>query len=132
MAKQCAFGSDGDLTFISGHHAVFEAWALTVSQNLVEESGWGDTWEVTKADGLKRGRFSATGFPEYGSASTTPGIGAITAAGGIATFQVAPGCTFAATCVVTTAGISSNNVGQARVSYAGATSGEVTPVWAVS
>lgn len=129
MAKTTAFGVDGDVTLFTNHNLNFEGWVLTVSQEIVDETGYDSGgWAETKGT-IKSAAFSATGFPQYDAASTNPGVGSITAAGGTVTFQVATGCTYSFSGVVTSAGHASSLRGQSRVTYTGVTNGAITTVW---
>lgn len=125
-----AFGSDGDVTFITGHHANFMRWAYGVTQGVVDETGYDSGgWGENKGTGIKRAGFSAMGYPQYNAASTTPGLSAITAAGGSITLQVAAGCTIAFTGIISSANVASDLEGQATLSYSGVQTGTPTINW---
>lgn len=130
MAIATAFGSDGDVTFISGHHANFMRWAYGVSQGIVDETGYDSGgWAENKGTGICRAGWSAMGYPQFNASSTNPGFGSISAAGGSITFQVATGCTIAFTGIVGSANIASDLEGQATMAYSGVQTGTPTVTW---
>lgn len=130
MALTTAFGSDGAVTFITGHHANFTRWAYGVTQGVVDETGYlSGGWAENQGTGIKRAGFSAMGFPQYNATNTDPGPDTITAAGGAVVLQVAPGCTISFTGIISSASIASDLEGQATMSYSGVQHGAPTVAW---
>jgi hypothetical protein len=124
------FGSDGDITFIAGHHANFMRFAYGVNQGVVDETGYDSNgWGENKGTGIKRAGWSAMGYPQYNAASTNPGFGSISAAGGSITLQLVTGCTIAFTGVVSSCNIASDLEGQATLAYSGVQNGVPIVSW---
>lgn len=124
-----AFGSDGGITFITGHNAVFMRWGLQIGQGYVDETGYGDSWGVGKATGVKRAAFSAFGYPLFNVANATPGGEDISAAGGAIVLTVAAGCTYSFNGVITSFNVATDFEGQATLAYVGSATAAITEAW---
>jgi hypothetical protein len=132
MALTIASGVDGSVTFVTGHAAKFDSWTMRAGQRLNNITGFDSGGFEENLGGLKFGEGSCTGHLKYGVASSAPGMATFAKAGGAATFQVATGCTLAATIIVSDGTISSDVNGAARVAYNYRTAGTITETWAVA
>lgn len=124
-----AFGSDGGITFITGHNAVFMRWGLQVGQGFVDETGYGDVWGVGQGTGVFRAAFSAFGYPIYNVANAKPGADDLTKTGAALTLTVATGCTYGFTGVITSINIATDFEGQATLAFVGSAANAVTETW---
>ncbi len=130
MALTPATGVDGSVT-LTGHAASFNSWTLNISQALVDVTGYGDTF-AKNVGGLKFGSWTASGTLEYDAASTAPAADDLekTAITDIV-FQVAAGCTYTFDGIITSASLSSDVGGGARITFAGVTSDAIVEAWDV-
>lgn len=128
MALTKAVGSDGSVSFVSGHNLCADEFELAVGQQLINTTCFGDTYETNRA-GLKFGRWSVSGKAIYDAGSTKPGLDDLSGTGGTITLTIATGCTEAFTGIISTAAVRSNVNGEVRLTYNGVTSGAVTETW---
>jgi hypothetical protein len=129
MATTPATGTDGSVTFITGHNAKFASWTLNISQALVDVTGYDSSGYFQAVGGLKSGSWTVAATLKYDAATHTPGATAMTKNGGAMTLQVASGCTYAFTGIIISAGLSSDVGAGARIVYSGVTSGAITETW---
>src|SRR4051812_36467520 len=116
MALQIATGTDGSFTSPTGHNGKFDTWSLNVRQVVNDITGFDSSGYEENIGGLKGADFTATAHFKFDTTTTTPGLP--TKAGGTATFQVATGCTLAATVIVSAMPMSSNVRGAAGFALA--------------
>jgi hypothetical protein len=128
MALTKIVGSDGAVTFITGHNLCADEFELAIGQQLINTTCFADTYESNRA-GLKFGRWSVSGKPIFDAGTTKPGFDDLTGTGGSITLTVATGCTEVFTGIIGTMSVRSNVNGEARLTFTGVTSGAVTEAW---
>lgn len=125
-----AVGVNGSVTFVTGHNAKFDRYALTIGQRMINTTGYDSGGFEENTAGLKYGFGKASGHMKYGVASSAPGIDVLSQTGATSTFQIAVGCTLAATTVIETISINSDVNGEERVDFNFRLSGTITQIWA--
>jgi hypothetical protein len=122
-------GVNGSFTAPTGHTLKFDRWQLNVGQRLINTTGFESAGYEENTGGLKFGQWLASGHFKDNASGSSPGFDALNGAGGSGTFQVATGCTVAATLIVANIEGTSDVNSEARGTLSGVTSGAITETW---
>lgn len=100
MALHRVGGINGTVAMVTGHNADWAGFSVDSEQDIDNDTAYGDAAVSKIGNGLPEISVTANGFLRAGAALSAPGHGAITAAGGAATFTYDTGCSVSGTFIV--------------------------------
>ncbi len=139
MASKLIVQKNGSITLPTGAYGVFQSYTMTESQSIedvtsyLNVSGSTTTYGAFAASGTPTNRLRVNGFALVASTTSSPGWGAMTAAGSACTVTFDTTSTVAGTYIVESIEVShSRPSAAARATWSLANASDLTIAWAAT